>query len=262
MSDEDRFLKRKASGFPLPADPLGGVADRLHRRVRRRRVVAGGVGVILTVALVGGLTQSMRLERSTPGQSVVQPGRTVEANGLFIDIPPGDSVFTSAQAFSSYQMENGAFSPLGLPRCGWSRPGPNAPVPTSDYVRQFVLAALLDDNPALSASTRGLLVLRDDQLSLDELTQCEIKVRRWRRAGVLEQDAAVIGGFRATRLVFAPVSVGGSYLPAPNDREVLFLVDVGSSRWALDFTVFGKGNEPAMAVPDFDAIAATVRFAS
>jgi hypothetical protein len=259
MNDEDRILERLGSRFPLPTDPLGGVADRLRRRARWWGVLGGASSVIVVAALVAGLVY-IPADRSTPGQGVLPLMRTVEATGLSIDVPSRYSVLTSAQAFAGYRAENGAWSPLGLPRCGWSRPGSNPAVPTAGYVQQFVVAAFLEENLAPSGPTRRLLVLRGDRLSLDALTRCEIEARRGDRGGLLEQASVTVGGFLATRLVFAPVSAGGGNLPALNDREVMFLVDVGSARWALDFTALGQGTGPATVMADFDAIAATARF--
>ena len=258
MSDEDRILERLGSRFPLPTDPLGGVADRLRRRARWRGVVAGASSVIIVAALVVGLVYVSPGDRSTPGQGPFM--RTVEVTGLSIDVPSNYSVLTSAQAFAGYRAEHGAWSPVGLPRCGWSRPGSNPAVPTAGYVQQFVLAAFLEESPAPSEPTRRLLVLRDDPLSLDVLTRCEIEARRGDRSGLLEQASVTVGGFHGTRLVFAPVSAAGGNLPAPNEREVMFLVDVGSARWALDFTALAQGTGLAAAAADFDAIAATARF--
>lgn len=257
MSDEDRYLERLGASYELPTDPLGGVADRLRRRARRRGAIVGGLSVLVAVALVAGISVAVR---PTSGPGLLPSSRTVEANGLSIDTPSGYSVLTSARAYAGYRTENGPWSPLGLARCGWILPGANGVVPAADDWRQFALAAFLDEDPATSEPTHRLLALRNDQLGLDALTRCEIDVRAKQGGRLLQQTSVVVGGSQAIRLVFGPLSVGDGYLPGPNDREVLFLVDVVTARWALDFTAVGQGTDPATAIADFDAMAATARF--
>src|SRR5262245_53337173 len=125
MSDEENLLRRLASRFPMPADPLAGVADHRHRRARRRRIASGVLGVALTGALIVGLSPRFTRGPAAPGRSGIAFPRTVEANGMRIDIPSNYSVLTSAEAFSVYQVENGGWSAFGFPECGWARRGPD-----------------------------------------------------------------------------------------------------------------------------------------
>jgi hypothetical protein len=255
MSDEERLLERLASRFRLPADPLSDVLAYRRRRARRRRFGFGALSALLGIVVVAVVLQITKEDRPSQGQRV--PSITLAAKGVQIDVPSDQRAFLDAASYATYERQTGAPGILGLSACAWIAPGSSVQ-PAIGYVDQFVLAASLD--PSSSSTPQWLLILRGNHLSLDALTRCEIRQRRERHVELLEQGFVTVGGVPAVRLVFAPKNARVAYLSSPADRDVLFLIDTGASRWALNFTAVEPGEDPVAAVASSDAIAATVRF--